>query len=64
MTHYLESKPRYEVLDGLRGVAAIIVVLFPIRVPSPIIILFPTYIALLSPMYTSLPMDNFPKTTM
>ena len=28
MAHYLESKPRYEVLDGLRGVAAIIVVLF------------------------------------
>lgn len=25
---YLESKPRYEILDGLRGVAAIIVVLF------------------------------------
>ena len=28
MAHYLESKPRYEVLDGLRGVAAIIVVLY------------------------------------
>lgn len=28
MTQYLESKPRYEILDGLRGVAAIIVVLF------------------------------------
>lgn len=28
MSHYLESKPRYEILDGLRGVAAIVVVLF------------------------------------
>ena len=29
MTHsYLASKPRYEILDGLRGVAAIVVVLF------------------------------------
>ena len=28
MAHYLESKPRYEVLDGLRGVAALIVVLY------------------------------------
>ena len=28
MNQYLESKPRYEILDGLRGVAAIIVVLF------------------------------------
>ncbi len=27
-TSYLESKPRYEILDGLRGVAAIIVVAF------------------------------------
>lgn len=27
---YLESKPRYEILDGLRGVAALIVVLFHI----------------------------------
>ncbi len=27
-TTYLESKPRYEILDGLRGVAAMIVVLF------------------------------------
>lgn len=26
--HYLESKPRYEILDGLRGVAALIVVAF------------------------------------
>ncbi len=26
--NYLESKPRYEILDGLRGVAAIIVVLY------------------------------------
>lgn len=25
---YLESKPRYEILDGLRGVAAMIVVAF------------------------------------
>ena len=25
---YLESKPRYETLDGLRGVAAIMVVIF------------------------------------
>lgn len=25
---YLASKPRYEVLDGLRGVAAIMVLLF------------------------------------
>ena len=25
---YLESKPRYEILDGLRGVAALMVVLF------------------------------------
>ena len=25
---YLKSKPRYEVLDGLRGVAALIVVIF------------------------------------
>ena len=28
MKNYLESKPRYEVLDGLRGVAAIVVVLY------------------------------------
>lgn len=28
MSQYLESKPRYEILDGLRGVAAIIVVFF------------------------------------
>lgn len=28
MTTYLESKPRYEILDGLRGVAAVMVVLF------------------------------------
>jgi len=27
-TTYLESKPRYEILDGLRGVAAMIVVAF------------------------------------
>ena len=27
---YLESKPRYEILDGLRGVAALMVVLFHI----------------------------------
>ena len=27
-THYLASKPRYEILDGLRGVAAMIVVAF------------------------------------
>ena len=27
-THYLPSKPRYEILDGLRGVAALIVVAF------------------------------------
>lgn len=26
--NYLESKPRYEILDGLRGVAAIFVVVF------------------------------------
>ena len=25
---YLESKPRYEILDGLRGVAALMVILF------------------------------------
>ena len=25
---YLESKPRYEILDGLRGVAAVLVVCF------------------------------------
>ena len=25
---YLESKPRYEIMDGLRGVAALMVVLF------------------------------------
>ena len=25
---YLASKPRYEILDGLRGVAAVLVVLF------------------------------------
>ncbi len=29
-TVYLESKPRYEILDGLRGVAALMVVLFHI----------------------------------
>jgi peptidoglycan/LPS O-acetylase OafA/YrhL len=28
MTTYLKSKPRYEILDGLRGVAALIVVAF------------------------------------
>lgn len=28
MSQYLESKPRYEILDGLRGVAAIFVVIF------------------------------------
>ena len=28
MNHYLESKSRYEILDGLRGVAALIVVLY------------------------------------
>ena len=27
-TTYLASKPRYEILDGLRGVAALLVVLF------------------------------------
>ena len=27
-TGYLASKPRYEILDGLRGVAAMIVVAF------------------------------------
>ena len=27
-TAYLASKPRYEILDGLRGVAALLVVLF------------------------------------
>lgn len=27
---YLESKPRYEILDGLRGIAALMVVLFHI----------------------------------
>ena len=27
---YLASKPRYEILDGLRGVAALMVVLFHI----------------------------------
>src|ERR1017187_9310640 len=27
---YLESKPRYEILDGLRGVAAVMVVVFHI----------------------------------
>lgn len=27
-TAYLASKPRYEILDGLRGVASLIVVLF------------------------------------
>ena len=27
---YLESKPRYEILDGLRGVASVIVVIFHI----------------------------------
>lgn len=26
MNHYLESKSRYEILDGLRGVAALVVV--------------------------------------
>ena len=25
---YLDSKPRYEILDGLRGVAALMVVIF------------------------------------
>ena len=29
---YLESKPRYEILDGLRGIAALMVVLFPLIV--------------------------------
>jgi len=28
MAQYLESKPRYEILDGLRGVAAMLVVMF------------------------------------
>lgn len=28
MTHYLPSKPRYEILDGLRGVAALLVIGF------------------------------------
>ena len=27
---YLASKPRYEILDGLRGIAALMVVLFHI----------------------------------
>lgn len=27
---YLESKPRYEILDGLRGVASMMVILFHI----------------------------------
>ena len=26
--YYLASKPRYEILDGLRGVAAVLVVMF------------------------------------
>ena len=25
---YLESKPRYEILDGLRGVASLLVIIF------------------------------------
>ena len=25
---YLESKPRYEILDGLRGVAAVALIIF------------------------------------
>ena len=29
---YLESKPRYEILDGLRGVAAMLVVVFHLSV--------------------------------
>jgi hypothetical protein len=29
---YLESKPRYEILDGLRGIAALMVLLFPLIV--------------------------------
>ena len=28
--HYLASKPRYEILDGLRGVAAVLVVFYHI----------------------------------
>ena len=28
MNHYLESKSRYEILDGLRGVAALVVVFY------------------------------------
>lgn len=27
-TQYLSSKPRYEILDGLRGIAAVLVVFF------------------------------------
>lgn len=34
-TTYLASKPRYEILDGLRGVAAIIVVAFHLLKPIP-----------------------------
>ena len=33
-TTYLASKPRYEILDGLRGVAAIIVVAFHLFIPQ------------------------------
>lgn len=28
MTSYLSSKPRYEILDGLRGVAAVMVLVY------------------------------------
>jgi len=30
MNNYLASKPRYEILDGLRGIVAILIVIFAI----------------------------------
>ena len=33
---YLASKPRYEILDGLRGVAAVLVVLFHLLETYPL----------------------------
>ncbi len=30
-SNYLSSKPRYEILDGLRGIAAIVVVFYHLR---------------------------------